>query len=87
MGQPTKEEKKMLNLSQLFKEALEEPEPEDDTIDATRPYDHPTKRSVLKEPPVVAKGNIPIKKVQETLSRYNQYYSLQEAKKVIKETK
>lgn len=62
-----------------------EQDEEDVVAKAQLPYDHPKKKTILKEPPVVAKGEIPMKKVKETLSKVNEYYSLKEADELIEE--
>lgn len=60
---------------------------QDDEIDAKAqlPYDHPKKKSFVKEPPVVDKGDIDMKKVKEVLKQFNAYYGLNEAEKIIDE--
>jgi len=58
---------------------------QEDEVDVQQPYEHPKKRTILKEPPVVTKGEIPMKKIKESLAQFNQYYSLKEADKIIEE--
>jgi len=58
---------------------------EDMVSKAQLPYDHPKKKSILKEPPVVAKGDITMKKIKETLKNFNGYYGMKEAEKIIDE--
>ena len=59
-------------------------EQEDEIVGAAElPYDHPKKKSILKEPPVVSKRDIKMKKVKETLTKINKDYGMVEAEKII----